>query len=185
MTSHKAWKPATLLIAHSDLFTPETVSGPILDMAGGYGHNGIFLAKKGLQVTICDVAEEALERARKSARKADLKVKLWQLDLEAERANPFDEEAYGGILVFRYLYRPLMPCIKKALKADGILIYETFTVKHTQFGKPHNSDFLLKEGELKDWFKDWQIIHYFEGILENPKRAVAQIVCRKLTTTKE
>jgi hypothetical protein len=28
-------------------------------------------------------------------------------------------------------------------------------------------------------FADWEIIHYFEGIKENPTRAVAQIVCRK------
>jgi tellurite methyltransferase len=185
MTSHKAWKPATLLIAHSDLFTPDTIVGPILDLAGGYGHNGLFLAKKGLQVTICDVSEEALERARKSALKEGLKVNIWQVDLEAEHVNPFDEKAYGGILIFRYLHRPLIPCIKKALRGDGILIYETFTVKHSRFGKPHNPDFLLKEGELKDWFKGWQIIYYFEGILSNPKRAAAQIVCRKPITTKE
>lgn len=184
MTSHKAWKPATLLVAHSDLFTPDTIVGPILDLAGGYGHNGIFLAKKGLPVTICDISEEALERARKSALKAGLNVKIWRVDLEAESINPFDEKAYGGILAFRYLHRPLIPCIKKALKEDGILIYETFTVKHTQFGKPYNPDFLLKEGELKDWFKAWNIIHYFEGIQDNPKRAVAQIVCQKPTVMK-
>ncbi len=44
---------------------------------------------------------------------------------------------------------------------------------------PHNPDFLLKPGELSGWFKDWQVIHYFEGLLENPQRAMAQIVCRK------
>jgi len=26
---------------------------------------------------------------------------------------------------------------------------------------------------------DWHILHHFEGIQENPKRAIAQIVCRK------
>jgi tellurite methyltransferase len=185
LTSHKAWKPATLLVSHSDLFTPDSVVGPVLDLAGGYGHNGLFLAKKGLPVIICDVSEEALERARTSALKAGLKVEIWKVDLEQEGVNPFDENAYGGILVFRYLHRPLMPCIKKALKGDGILIYETFTVKHTQFGKPHNPDFLLKEGEMKEWFRGWSIIHYFEGILDSPKRAVAQIVCRKPAATKK
>jgi hypothetical protein len=28
-------------------------------------------------------------------------------------------------------------------------------------------------------FADWEEIFYFEGIRENPTRAVAQIVCRK------
>jgi hypothetical protein len=29
------------------------------------------------------------------------------------------------------------------------------------------------------WFEDWEVIHYFEGILKEPLRAMAQIVCRK------
>ncbi len=172
-------KPAELLIAHSDLFTPETLVGPILDLAGGKGHNGLFLAKKGLPVVLCDVSEAALKCAKKSAQKEDLNVEILRVDLEKEGINPLDGNAYGGILVFRYLHRPLIPCIKKALKRDGILIYETFTLEQTQFGKPCNPDFLLKGGELKAWFRAWHIVHYFEGILENPKRAVAQIVCRK------
>lgn len=184
MTSHKSWKPATLLITHADLFTPETLKGPILDLAGGKGHNSLFLAKKGLPVVLCDVSEEALKNAEESAKKAGLNIKIRWVDLEEEGVNPLDENAYGGIIVFRYLHRPLIPCIKKALKEDGILIYETFTLEQTQFGKPCNPDFLLKAGELKAWFEEWLTIHYFEGILENPKRAVAQIVCRKPVTGK-
>jgi hypothetical protein len=93
--------------------------------------------------------------------------------------NPLPEDFYKGILVFRYLHRPLIPCINKALIKGGILIYETFTIEQPKFGKPHNPEFLLNPGELLEWFKDWEIIHHFEGIKEDPKRAVAQIVCRK------
>lgn len=148
-------------------------------MACGKGHNGLFLAKKGLPVTLCDFSAEALNHAKRSAQQADLKVKIWRVDLEEKGINPLDENAYGGILVFRFLHRPLIPCIKKALKRDGILIYETFTIEQAGFGKPSNPDYLLKSGELKRWFAKWNIMHYFEGVLENPQRAVAQIVCRK------
>ena len=173
-------KPASLLIAHSDLFTPET--GPILDLACGKGHNGLFLAKKGLPITLCDSSAETLNQAKNSAEQADLKVKTWRVDLEKEGTNPLDENAYGAILIFRYLHRPLIPCIKKALMEDGILIYKTFTIGQAKFGRPSNPDYLLKRGELKRWFQKWNILHYFEGILENPQRAVAQIVCRKPVT---
>jgi len=173
-------KPASLLMAHSDLFTPET--GPILDLACGKGHNGLFLAKKALPVTLCDFSAEDLNHAKSSAEQAGLKVKIWRVDLEKEGINPLYENAYGAILVFRYLHRPLIPCIKKALLRDGILIYETFTIGQAKFGKPSNPDYLLKRGELKAWFREWHIMHYFEGILENPQRAVAQIVCRKPVT---
>jgi tellurite methyltransferase len=101
------------------------------------------------------------------------------VDLEREGIDPLPQDSYGGILVFRYLHRPLIPSIRKALGKGGILIYETFTVEQPKFAKPHNPDFLLKPGELHHWFEDWDIIHAFEGIKDDPKRAVAQIVCRK------
>ena len=101
------------------------------------------------------------------------------MDLEEGEENPLPEETYTGIMVFRYLHRPLMPNIKKALQGGGILLYETFTVDQPRFGRPHNPDFLLKPGELLSWFGDWDIIHHFEGIKEKPKRAIAQLVCRK------
>ena len=173
----KAWNPASLLTEYAYLFTPEI--GPVLDLAGGKGQNGLFLAQKGLSVTVCDYSNDALNQAKRSAQRAGIDITIWQVDLEKEGINPLDEDTYGGILVFRYLHRPLMPCIKKALKPNGVLIYETFTSAQAQFGKPRNPNFLLNEGELKDWFKEWYTIHYFEGILDNPRRAVAQIVCRK------
>lgn len=172
-------RPTQLLVEHWSLFKKRRLSGPILDLACGDGHNGIFLATKNLPVICCDISEEALSRAKKLAAVNQAKLKFWQLDLEVEGINPLPEDFFGGILVFRYLHRPLIPCIKKALKKGGILIYETFTIGQPKFGKPHNPSFLLKEGELVGWFKGWEIVHHFEGIKQRPKRAVAQIVCKR------
>ena len=101
------------------------------------------------------------------------------MDLEQDDAPIPAEETYGAILVFRYLHRPLLPRIREALKPGGVLIYETFTRDQARFGKPKNPDFLLKKGELRQWFEDWEHLHYFEGIKTGPDRAVAQLVCRK------
>ena len=171
--------PAQLLVDHWSLFEKENLSGPIVDLASGDGHNGIFLATKGLPVICCDISEQALSRAEKLASENQVNVGLWHMDLEAEAANPLQEDFYRGILVFRYLYRPLIPCIKKALKKGGILIYETFTIDQPKFGKPHNPNFLLEPGELLGWFEDWEIVYEFEGVKRGPERAVAQVVCRK------
>lgn len=177
--SHIILKPAQLLLEHVNLLTGGILPGPILDLACGNGHNGIFLAHKHLSVICCDKSREVLARARRFAAQNGVTVEFWQVDLEREGVNPLPEEFYAGILVFRYLHRPLIPSIRKALRKGGILIYETFTVEQPKFGKPHNPDFLLRPGELYGWFGGWKIIHAFEGIKENPKRAVAQIVCRK------
>ena len=170
--------PNPLLKTYAPLLQEEEHAGPVLDLACGEGENGLFLAGLGLPVVLADRSAEALARAKEQAAGKGWPVTFWEVDLETG-VNPLEEDYYRGILVFRYLHRPLLPFLKKAIRKRGILIYETFTTKQTRFGRPHNPDYLLKSGELADWFRDWEVIHYFEGLLEDPPRAVAQIVCRK------
>ena len=174
-----ALNPAAFLMEHLDVFTEGPLLGPVLDLACGDGRNGIFLATKGLSVVCCDRSSKSLERAQGLADENGVTVKLWQTDLEQERGDPLPVDAYGGILVFRYLHRPLIPNIRTALRKGGVLMYETFTVEQPRFGRPHNPDFLLMPGELQQWFDDWEIIDFFEGVRMGPERAVAQILCRK------
>ena len=56
-----------------------------------------------------------------------MNVEFWQVDLEREGINPLAGLTLSAVLVFRYLHRPLIPCIMKALKRGGIVMYETFT----------------------------------------------------------
>ena len=174
-------QPAQLLVEYRGLFLEKTLPGPVLDLACGEAHNSIFLALEGVKVISADLSSEALERAGELATECGAEIRVWQVDLEpeGEGVNPLPEHAYGAILVFRYLHRPLIPNIKKTLRKGGLLLYETFTVEQPQFGKPRNPDYLLQSGELRQMFADWEEIFYFEGIKENPTRAVAQIVCRK------
>ena len=170
--------PNPLLVRFSSLLKEGDLSGPILDLACGDGENGLFLAGLGRPVVLADRNLEALKKAKRVAQEKDLSASFWNIDLETKR-NPLKENHFRSILVFRYLHRPLIPCLKKGIKKGGILIYETFTIGQTRYGSPHNPDFLLKPNELFEWFTDWALIHYFEGLLEDPRRAVAQIVCRK------
>ena len=172
-------KPAQLLESHIDLLRHDSLPGSILDLAAGDCHNAVFLAQFHLKVIACDKSQEALHRGQRMANRLGVTIATWPVDLEVEGPSPLPEDVYGGIIVFYYLYRPLIPSIRNALKAGGILIYETYTVDQPRFGRPHNPDFLLKPGELRQWFDDWSIIHDFEGIRQDPERAVAQIVCRK------
>ena len=98
-----------------------------MDLACDEAHNSIFLALKGVEVISCDLSSEALKRAGELATEWGAEITVWQVDLEPEGDNPLPERTYGAILVFRYLHRPLIPCIKKALRNGGLLLYETFT----------------------------------------------------------
>jgi SAM-dependent methyltransferase len=171
--------PSPFLTEYSSLFTPKTIPGPVLDLACGEGHNGLFLARKGLEVAFWDRSEERVNHVTRKAKKEGLFVTSRAVNLELPGLNPLEGCAFGAILVFRYLHRPLIPWLKKALVKDGLLMYETFTMDQATFGRPKNPDYLLQPGELGSWFQNWTIIHEFEGFKEKPKRAIAQLLCKK------
>lgn len=171
--------PSPLMLEYLYLFTRESVPGPVLDLACGECDNGILVGQRGLNVVCCDRAAERLAEAERIAGKCGTVVSTWEVDLEIPGEEPLQKESYGAILVFRYLHRPLIPMIRKALRPGGLLLYETYTAGQSKFGRPCNPDHVLRKGELMKWFEDWEVIHYFEGILKEPLRAMAQIVCRK------
>jgi len=176
----REYGPDQLLTRYSYLFSDDLKDNPILDLACGDGHNGIFLASKGFSVVLADRSEEALSQARMNALAAGVSVQFWQVNLEQEGVlNPLEGRTFSAALVFRYLHRPLIPCIMKSLKQGGILMYETFTAEQARLGKPKNPDHLLKAGELLSWFHDWEVIYTFEGVFGSPQKAIAQLVCRK------
>jgi tellurite methyltransferase len=167
-----------LLERFAPLLLDESIKGPILDLACGKGQNGLYLAGLGLPVILADRDTNPLRPALSAAQARGESLSLWTVDLE-RGDNPLKEDHYRAILVFHYLHRPLIPCLRKGVRKGGVLIYETFTKDQPQYGHPHNPSFLLNPGELRGWFQDWQLIYYFEGLLENPTRAMAQIICRK------
>ncbi len=179
MAASQPLEPDSLLRDHTFLFTDDLKDLPILDLACGDGHNGLFLASQGFSVVLADRSEEALKQADDAAASLGLTLELKQIDLEQSNSDPFADDLFSAVLVFRYLHRPLIPVIKKHIRKGGLLMYETFTIEQAEFGKPKNPLHLLRQGELLSWFQDWEIIHSFEGIKESPRKAIAQLICRK------
>lgn len=180
---------AALLRDHLDTLHTASVLGPILDLACGTGRNGLYLLQRGIPVVFADVAPAVLQAVASTLENENYVdkyqlAKLWQVDFEqADCEAPLKENTYGGIMVFRYLHRPLLPDIKNAIRPGGVVIYETFTVDQAQFGRPKNPDFLLRHGELREAFADWRVLHSFEGIVEaasdGNRQAIARIVATK------
>ncbi|MCJ8321157.1 MAG: methyltransferase domain-containing protein [Colwellia sp.] len=160
---------------------------PILDLACGSGRNGLFLVNQHIPVVFADVKTSALEQVKNSIIShqdiINSTADFWQVDFEQDKVKPLVDKSFSAILVFRYFHRPLFAQIKQAVIDGGMVIYETFTVEHVQFGRPKNPNFLLKHGELAELFSDWHILHSFEGIIDadndSGKQAIAQIVARK------
>jgi len=151
---------------------------PVLDLACGTGRSGLSLAQRKIPVVFADRSSTALKGISQQLSDKNLPGHVWQIDLEQADINPFAGQAFSAVICFRYLHRPLFPHLLDVVEPGGLVIYETFTTENRRFGRPGNPDFLLKVGELKSMFPDWEIIHYYEGIQHQPDRAIAQIVAR-------
>jgi SAM-dependent methyltransferase len=160
----------------------------VLDLACGSGRNGLFLAARGIPVTFADIRRDALDQVATALEQsgggaAPAINSLWQVDFEQGNPDPLQGRRFGAVLVFRYLHRPLMEAIARAILPGGLVVYETFTVDQPRFGRPRNPDFLLRSGELPGYFPCWETLHCFEGELRDAEsgkqQAIAQFVARK------
>jgi SAM-dependent methyltransferase len=114
----------------------------VLDLAAGAGRHARYFAARGARVLAVDRDAQAL-----SALATVANVETRVLDLETG-AWPLAGEIFDAIVVANYLHRPLFGHLRRALAADGVLLYETFAIGNEAYGRPSNPDFLLCADEL-------------------------------------
>ena len=134
--------------------------GVALDVAAGTGRNAIFLAERGFRVVAIDISSIALDEARRRAEKKSLELSCQQADLEQIE---LPQAAYDLIVNLNYLQRSLFPQIRKALKTDGRVIFETYLIDQQAIGHPKNPAYLLNHNELLEQFRDFRVLYYREG----------------------
>jgi len=146
-----------------------------LEIACGMGRNARFLAQQGFEVDALDISPVAIESLQNIPNLRAKEVDFDEYILE--------ENAYDLIVCTYFLKRELFPQIEKALKEDGIFIFETF-MHHSENTKvPSNKSFLLNEGELEATFDDrYEILHLQEFMDEGvcgDKSMKASMVAKK------
>src|SRR5262249_55351144 len=96
-------------------------AGRALDVAGGAGRHSVWLAQRGLDVTLIDVSDLALERAERRVTSAGLqaRVRLIRADLDTELPAL---AAFDVIVMFHYLNRERRDEIADLLAPGGIVI---------------------------------------------------------------
>lgn len=172
-------RPARLVEEFLPLIQQVVDTHKVLDLACGGGRNGLFLCQYHIPVVFADNNPAALKKVLESNLFDENIAETWQVDFEQGKVNPQSGNKFDVILVFNYLHRPLMKDIRESLVSGGILLYETFTVDQASIGRPQNPDYLLKHSELKHWFEDWELIHYYEGSEAEPHRYFANLVAKK------
>jgi SAM-dependent methyltransferase len=174
-------EPAALLRAELERLRAAAALGPVLDLACGGGRNALAVAAAGLRVVGLDRDRERLGRLARGARARGLRIPLLRADLEGGLGIPLASGSCAAVLVFRYLHRPLAGEIERVLRPGGLLLYETFTLRHRDVAQhPSNPAFLLEPGELMRLFPALEPLRAEEALVQAPApEAVARLVARK------
>ena len=145
-------RPCALLAGQAGLLP---AAGRALDLACGRGGNALWLARRGWTVDAWDLADAAVEELRARAAREDLELRAEVRDVIARPPPP---DRYDLVAVSRFLHRPLLPALGRAVRPGGVLAYQTFLAGHPGPG-PRNPDYLLRPGELRTRFPGWEPLH--------------------------
>ncbi len=169
-----SWDPAPFLLEVSEQLP---AAGVALDLAGGTGRNALWLAQRGLQVTLCDVSGVALALAATEAKERGLALVTDCRDLEAD---PLPEGPFELILVHDYLNRDLFAIFPDRLAPAGLLVYVQPTKRNLERHAHPSARFLLEEGELGRLAADLEILRFEEGWASSGRHE-ARLLARKPT----
>jgi SAM-dependent methyltransferase len=162
-------EPSPWIVKNAPLIPKE---GRVLDLACGYGRHAVWLTEQGYRVDAIDrdarVVSGLLGLENISVLVIDLEAGVW----------PQSDQRYDGLVVSRYLYRPLLHTLASMLNPGGVLIYETFMVGNERYGKPSNPDYLLRRNELLETYLPLlNIISFEQGEERQPRPSVMQRIC--------
>lgn len=143
-----------------------TQTGTVLDIGGGEGRNAIFLAQKGFEVEVIDLSKSGIEKIDKKTKKLSLNIKTKVQDITEEHISN-----YYDVLISSYMLHhlskndglDLIEDMKKHTKNSGFNVISTFTKEGDFFrDKPDTNLFYPALGEIKQLYKDWNILDYKE-----------------------
>jgi SAM-dependent methyltransferase len=153
--------------------------GRALDVAGGAGRNALWLARRGLEVTLADVSDVALAQADAAARAEGLRLSTLPLDLEA---SPLPPGPWDLVLCTYFLHRPLLAALPAVLAPGGLLVFAHATRRNLERYPRPGPAHLLDDGELPGLVAGLvpalEVLRAEEGWLEGGRHE-ARVVARR------
>jgi len=150
-------------------------AGRALEVAGGLGQDALWLARRGLDVTLVDVSEVALEGAATAARAAGLPLETRRLDVEEA---PLPPGPFDVVLCLNYLWRPLFAALPGVLAPGGLFVFAQPTRRNLERHAHPSARFLLEEGELPGLLGGLEVVSLTEAWTE-AGRHEARLVARR------
>ena len=152
----------------------------VLDLASGPGRHSLPLARAGIAVDALDCSDVALAQLEQCARREVLPVRA----IEAELGSPEEVAAllgsarYDVILDFFFLERTLIPVLARALRPDGLLVFETRLAPGEIGSTANPKGYWLAPGELAHLlWQDFDVLALSER--PTPTKWIAQAIARR------
>lgn len=163
----RLWQPAALLLRCIDRIEA-VLGGPgvALDVGCGCGRDMCFLVQRGWHVVGADSRRKILADAQAFAGHVcsgvgppDYQCASFAATLAVRPAS------VDLVLAIRFLHRPLLPALARAVRPGGFLLYHHFVdgVQHSAVGHPKNPAAYLQHGELRSVFVPPQVFSGDDG----------------------
>ena len=136
-----------------------------LDLGCGQGRNALFLAQHGFDVTAVDQNELSLEILQSIVEQEDLEMPVGIYDINsASIGQTYDFIVSTVVLMFLQADR-ISAIIKNMQDQTSIGGYNLIVcaMDTEDFPCSVNFPFTFKEGELSNYYKDWELVKYNEN----------------------
>ena len=153
-------RPSGFLTAHAGMIPP---GARTLCIADGEGRNSVWLARQGCDVTAFDISPNAIAKAERLARQAEVAPRFVVSTIE-----DWNWDAPGYDLVVAIFFQFLSPAertevfagLRRALLPGGRLMLHGYTPKQVEYGTggPGNPANMYTEDMLREAFSDLRIL---------------------------
>lgn len=139
--------------------------GKALDLGCGQGRNALFLAQHGFELTAVDQNELALEILQSIVEQEDLEMTVGLYDINSANLKQ-SYDLIVSTVVLMFLQADRIPAIIRNMQDQTNpggynLIVCAMDTEDYPCQVPFS--FTFKEGELADYYKDWELVKYNEN----------------------
>ena len=139
--------------------------GRALDLGCGQGRNSLFLAQNGFDVTAVDQNELSLEILQSIVEQEDLDMPVGLYDINSASISQ-DYDFIVSTVVLMFLQADRIPTIIQNMQEHttvGGYNLIVCVMDTEDYPCSVNFPFTFKEGELADYYKDWELVKYNEN----------------------
>ena len=139
--------------------------GKALDLGCGQGRNALFLAQHGFEVTAVDQNELALEILQSIVEQEDLEMTVGLYDINSANLKQ-SYDLIVSTVVLMFLQADRIPAIIRNMQDQtnpGGYNLIVCAIDTEDYPCQVPFSFTFKEGELADYYKDWELVKYNEN----------------------